>query len=406
MALTITGLADSKYYPANNEMIYTLSSSNVSEPNFRYIADVYINGSSDYSRLEVVAHPTYSSGVVDISGIIQNHLTSNPEDNTSTFKTCGNHICEYIVQFGEQYGPSSGVTTYPDLTSRTAFAYNAVFDNIDYLSYDNKAWTLEDSGTRFLTDCPEINHTITDKLLIGFLVNATNVGNYLEVSTYEADGSFQDTVRILNPYNTISANERRSIDVDVSYAWLTSLTTGDLASGSAPFIVVNTAFYTVKMVDNTFADTSETIRINIVDTCSKNTPVRFKFMNNYGKYDYYTFTGATKKNVAIKRNSFKKPDYDWSASGYTRTSRSRGSTQYETVLTDTLTVVSDWLTEDESAWLEQLVSSPDVYVYRNGSMVAVEVIAGNYEPKYESSDQLFNLTLTYKYAYNRVRQRR
>jgi len=85
MALTVTGLSDSGFYPANNDMFYTLSSTNTAQANFRYIADIYINGASTYNRIEVVAHPTYSSGVVDISGIVQSYLTSNPEDNTTTF---------------------------------------------------------------------------------------------------------------------------------------------------------------------------------------------------------------------------------------------------------------------------------------------------------------------------------
>ena len=176
MALTITGLADSGFYPANNDMFYTLSSTNTAQANFRYIADIYINGASTYNRIEVVAHPTYSSGVVDISGIVQSYLTSNAEDNTTTFKQCDNHICSYVVQFGEQYGASSGVTTYPDLTSKTAYAYNGVFNPIDYLSYNQNLYKLGDTSSNFLTDNPRIEVTATDKLNIGFLNNTTNEG--------------------------------------------------------------------------------------------------------------------------------------------------------------------------------------------------------------------------------------
>lgn len=406
MALTVTGLADGNFYPANNTMIYTLSSTNSSQTNFRYIADVYINGSPDYNRIEVVAHPTYSSGVVDISGIVQAYLTSNPEDATSTFKRCGNHICSYVVQFGEQYGASSAVTTYPNITSKTAYAYNGVFDPIEYLNINVRDYELDDSTHHFLTDCPRIEVTTTEQLNIGFLNSTTNTGKYLEVSTYEADGSFQDTVTILNPYNTVSTNADRSIDISASYAWLSTLVTADLATGTAPFFAANTAYYTIRMLDSSSVASSETLTIYIVDQCSKNEVTRFKFMNNYGHYDYYTFTGAQKKNTSIKRNNYKQNNYQWSTSGYSVNSRNRGNTQYETKLEDTFTVVSDWITEEQSAWLEQLITSPDVYIYSGSNLIAVDILDSSYQTKYESSDQLFNLTITYKLAYSRIRQRR
>lgn len=406
MALTVTGLTDGEFYPANNVMLYTLSSTNTGQSNFRYIADVYVNGSSDYNRIEVVAHPTYSSGVVDISGIVQTFLTGNPEDNTTTFKQCGNHVCSYVVQFGEQYGASSGVTTYPDLTSKTAYAYNGVFNPIEYLSYNPNTWTLEDVNSQWLTDNPRIEITTTDKLNIGFLNNSNSEGTFLSISTFTSDGNNVDNVTILNPYYNAATNGERSVDANVGYAWLNSLVTADLASGTAPFLYSSTAYYQIKTLDALSLTSSETLTIYIVDQCTKTNPVRFKFMNNYGKYDYFTFLGASKKNTDIKRNNYKSDSYKWSSAGYAGNTRNRGTTQFETKLDDTINVQSDWITQAQSVWLEQLVTSPDVYVYSGSDLIAVNIIDSSYQTKYEASEQLFNLSLSFKYNYNRVRQRR
>ena len=64
---------------------------------------------------------------------------------------------------------------------------------------------------------------------------------YLLIKTYTSSGTLQNSVTILNPYRSISNRQDRSINVNVSYDWLTSLVTGDLASGTAPFI--NTSTY-------------------------------------------------------------------------------------------------------------------------------------------------------------------
>lgn len=404
--MTVTGLTDSKFYPACNPMIYTLNSANTGQENFRYIADVYVNGASTYNRIEVVANPTYSSGVVDISGIVQSFLTSNNADNTTTFKQCSNHVCSYVVQFGEQYGPSSGVTTYANLTSKTAYAYNGVFNPVDYLSYNADLYILNNTSSRILTDNPRIEATVTDVVNLGFLNLTTNEGKYLEISTYDSDNILTDTVRILNPYNTISTNADRSIDVNVGYAWLNSLVTADLSFGTAPFMNANLKRWTVTMLDSSNVASSETVSIWLVDQCTKNTAQRFKFMNNYGKYDYFTFLGATKKNTDIKRNNYKSDSYKWSSSGYIGNSKNRGNTQFETRLDDTIIVQSDWITEDQSIWLEQLVTSPDVYIYENSNLVAINIVDTSYATRYEASEQLFNLTITFKYNYNRTRQRR
>ena len=96
MALTIYNTPNS-YAPVYNQMIFTLSSTNVAQSNFRYIADIYVNGSSDYTRLEVGRNPSNNYGTFDVAGIIQNFLTRDADDNTTTFKQCVNSIASYIV---------------------------------------------------------------------------------------------------------------------------------------------------------------------------------------------------------------------------------------------------------------------------------------------------------------------
>jgi hypothetical protein len=85
---------------------------------------------------------------------------------------------------------------------------------------------------------------------------------------------------------------------------------------------------------------------------------------------------------------------------------SRGVVQYETILDDTITIQSDWITEAESAWLEQLVTSPDVYIYEGVNLVSVNITDSSYSTKYVASEQLFNLSVTFQYSQNRKRQRR
>ncbi len=197
MALQIYNTPNS-YAPAYNQMIFTLSSDNVAQPNFRYIADVYMNGSSDYTRLQCAPNPTNSSGVFDISGIAQNFLSQDADDNTTTFKQCENSIAYYQVQFGEQYGASSGITNYTNLTNRTGYCFNGIFDPLAFLDFATNTYVLNSSSTQFLTDRPTFETRAGEKLILGFMVSAEAVAYNLEIISYYDEGTIFNTVRTTN----------------------------------------------------------------------------------------------------------------------------------------------------------------------------------------------------------------
>lgn len=406
MALTIYNTPFS-YAPAYNQMIFTLSSTNVAQSNFRYIADIYVNGSADYTRLSCVANPNNNYGVFDVAGIVQSFLTRDPEDNTTTFKQCINSIAYYEVKFGEQYGPSSGITNYTNLTTSSGYCYNGVFEPLEFLDFAVNTYVLQNSSSQFLTDRPTFETRSGEKLHLGFMTDLQNEAYSLEIISYYDEGTVFNTVTVQNPYTAIANRQDRSINIRVDYDWLSSLTNPDLSSGTVPIFVTNWEYYDVRIKNKVGTIVSETIRIYPgEDVCSKYDPIRFKFLNNYGKYDYYTFTGAKTKNTDIKRNVFKQNPNSWSTTNYNYSTTSRGVSQYETVLNDTITIQSDWITEAESVWLEQLVTSPDVYIYDGSNLVAVNITNSNYQTKYVASEQLFNLSVTFQYSQNRKRQRR
>jgi hypothetical protein len=406
MALTIYNTPYS-YAPAYNQMVFTLSSTSIAQPNFRYIADVYMNGSSEYTRLQCAPNPTNTSGVFDISGIVQNSLSRDAEDNTTTFKQCGNSIASYVVQFGEQYGASSGITNYTNLVSSSGYGYNGVFEPLMFLDYTVNKYVLQNSSSQFLTDRPTFETRSGEKIILGFMTDAVNEAFNLEIISYYDEGTIFNTVRTTNPFASISNRQDRSINVRVDHAWLSSLVNADLSFGTTPIFSASYEYYDIRIKNNSGTVVSETIRIYPgEDICSKYTPIRFKFMNNYGKYDYYTFTGATTKNTNIKRNTFKSNPNTWSGVNYNYNTSSRGLSQYETILDDTITINSDWITEAESIWLEQLVTSPDVYIYDGNDLVSVNITNSTYQTKYVASEQLFNLVISFTYSQNRKRQRR
>ena len=135
----------------------------------------------------------------------------------------------------------------------------------------------------------------------------------------------------------------------------------------------------------------------IVQPCLIYENVRIMFLNRLGGYEYFTFNKDNKKTVAVNRTEYKKVlDINYSYGD-------RGQTVLAQDVQYTFTLNSDWITESTYKWLEELTTSPEVYiveliegVYRLNPIVITDT---SYVIKTQLRDRVFNLALSYKLAY-------
>jgi hypothetical protein len=103
-------------------------------------------------------------------------------------------------------------------------------------------------------------------------------------------------------------------------------------------------------------------------------------MNEREKVTYYT-----KKSETIKLMS------DWIS---------------EEESNETIKLMSDWISEEESNWLLELMSSPEIYLQEGNELTAVAKIkATNYTKKKEVRDKLFKIEVELELGYDDYRQR-
>jgi len=116
-----------------------------------------------------------------------------------------------------------------------------------------------------------------------------------------------------------------------------------------------------------------------------------------GGYDYFTFNKDKKRTVAINRTEYKQVldiAYEFG---------DRGDVVLAQDVQYTFTLNSDWISEETYLWLEELVTSPEVYIvtfldskYKLDPIVITDT---SYVIKTRLRDKIFNLTLNYKLAY-------
>ena len=146
---------------------------------------------------------------------------------------------------------------------------------------------------------------------------------------------------------------------------------------------------------------SKPILRKIVNPCSQYETIQLLFINQQGGNEFWYFNKDSKRTSSIERQEFNKtlpPMY--SLIGL------RGRTVYSTVSKDIWRINTDWISEYDYSFLEQLILSPEVYwVKSNGRNswlnYPIIIINKDYPIKTMLREGIFNMTLDFEMAYDK-----
>jgi hypothetical protein len=121
------------------------------------------------------------------------------------------------------------------------------------------------------------------------------------------------------------------------------------------------------------------------------------FLNRLGGYDTMAFRLVNKRRSQFERSSYRRNPYQLSGSQMTNidTYNKYNETTYNFAIqhTDYYMLTSDWVNDQDYAWLAQLIASPIVYMEVQGAFFPVTINNTNYQYKYKVADKLFNFDL-------------
>ena len=416
MAITIQSSADT-YSPAYNPIWSVVSSTNTAQANFEYICDLYITGvtfagGASYLRLKSPADPTYSRGIFNVSNILQRQLTSDIGNSIYGFQQCSNSILEYTLKFGELYGPSSGVVAYTDLTVDSArYAFIGSLAHIERKDYAVSNYVANNSSTQvqILSNAPSSGTIRTDENQWIYVMSQTSGAiKYANINTYKANRLFQNAYRVINhQYFNTSTVANRMLRFPCGYN-LDSISQGDIVNGIAQPVL---GLGTIDAIEIYFTDTNynrvtESHWILKSTPCTSHSVFRLHFKNKWGGFDSFSFIRASQKSADITRSKYEKPTGNFkSGSSYTYNKTDRFQTNYYTEYQHTIKLNSDWIDEDESVWLEELLTSPEIYVDdATHGLIPINIVDTKYAQRKHLTDKVFNLSIDIQYTFNEYRQ--
>jgi hypothetical protein len=132
-------------------------------------------------------------------------------------------------------------------------------------------------------------------------------------------------------------------------------------------------------------------------------PIRLTWMNQWGTWDYYTFKMKSTKAISTKGSTYQQLEGSWNERTYRLDSFKGGKKAFRVNATEKITMNTDFVNESESAWFEELINSPEVYILKgyqsetiftalNQYVTPVRLTTSSYTKKTIANDRLMQYT--------------
>ena len=441
--------------PVGQDVIFTVSNTSVvsSFPNVKFIAEVHISSgnppnpsaSTDIVGTFKTTPNNAGVGMFDFRPIIESFVNAdNLARQGSAYKTVVNtsdtnvplHLIDkfsgnvnsmryLFIRFKIEYidnDPAS--STFGDLITTDIkdsdlyklFNGYLKYTDILYLTgvnfgYDlSKFWVGAGVTKRMLTNAPTTQYAnLEDYGTLGFL-QVNDLVDEIKLDYYDSSGSSLGGEDVtLNVTNGAFASlgtltENRLLYFGCFPANLQNWSTTFKALVSAG--TIQGGHITVQANNNTFGLQSEKIRININCPSEKGfEPIRLTWLNQWGTWDYYTFTMKSSKMISTKGSTYQQLAGSWNKAAYRLDSFKGGKKAFRVNANEKITMNTDFINESESEWFEELINSPEVYILEgfkdettipntalNQYVTPVRLTTSSYTKKTVANDKLMQYT--------------
>ena len=453
---------------ANSPMVFVLKdTTNNAASKFRYIAQVFING-TEKAKLKIFKNnadvgiidihkivrsyletQTLNVGDVTADTIDGSIHSIGISDTSNAYSQNTNQVVKVELKAG--FEKSASATQAPEETlnqaNQTIYStlattpYTKTTTNVGGLDIDGtnnpmNLYVPQNSTKKFLTNAPTVQFVRgsstsadnVDELTLAFfqdgLISDALSVDKINVSYYQADGTLIGSHDIDNT-TAVGGHPNPSTTVNDSLIYFgcgtanlenSTVTPNGGSSGDAkPSNNANWVYYTVKGLSSGGSQRTQTYKFyrygaaltGIDDrhqSCSRYDNVRLAWRNRLGCWDYMNFRLKSTESVEIKSEEMERVVGSWDSATYNYDNTERGR---ETLFTDAkrkITINSDYLNEEESAWLEELFTSTNVQILAEDNVVYPMIITNKSYTKKTSVNNKIKIQYTVNLEYaNKIR---
>lgn len=273
---------------------------------------------------------------------------------------------------------------------------------LNYADFHEEFVLTGDSNNQFLTDYN--NYIFFGTGSPTFSLKPTNIGQYETIGFLSEPSSPIDTINIItfDSFGNQLSNTNHGA-TGISYPSRKY----ELGVGTQNLIeayginFTNVAYYEIILMDVADSNIERgwiMRRINYdCNYCFYN-PIQVTFLNRRGSYEYYTFNKDSKRTVQITKKEWMN-NMPWNFEQGQRIN----SVLSQNIEID-YSINTDWISEYDYSFLEELASSPEVYIISGINRIPIYITDTSYTTKTQVRDVIFNLNINYKYAFPLIQQ--
>lgn len=381
------------FQPAYNQIEFIVSSTNSSQCDFVFIADVYVNGVFAV-RLKEFPSVDDGYGHFKVNKVIKDYISYNFYPELTGYASNPDGIVYYSVEFRERYNSSStctGLTTLTPvlLNSGNRYAWNGVLTNTEFEAYDQDDYVINGAtgAAKFLTNAPS-QILIGEDSFYNLSFLQSNDGHSLDIKTYDKYDNLIHRYFMDSPSGSPGDFDEYYMSVGVGTRNLNYSTVKNsfapFAVAQQPIIGPDVDYYTVQLVNHLVANVSELRTFKVDRRCNNFDLFRIHWHGLKGGFDSYSFGLKHDRTASISRQTITKPYKEGEVTGQKVTGVDAN---------DSYVFRCDWMTESEGTWLKELFLSETITAFKvTGSLNILIDITG---AVHNSSNLTADLVLDY-----------
>jgi hypothetical protein len=337
-----------------------------------------------YVKADHLASPRGST----FKGILSNETSNrHPLHLVDKFSLNNNCARYMIIEFHTEAldttltPPSVAQVDGSDVKSTLFSIFNGYLKSTDQLfntslgsfygfGYDMQDFILDGSDKKFLTNAPlSQSANLDDYGTVAFFAHFSYYANFdrIKLFYYDSDGVHIGDEAVLKTMGT-GAWSSYALKSKNNILYL-GCYPANLRNWSSTFnaLVTNGTIDCGRIDVTAFAGAatqiSDTYSININAPDGKGyESIRLAWLNQWGVWDYYTFTKKSTKTISTKGTTYEQLGGTWNERRYYPDGFSGGKKAFRVNATEKIKMNTDFVTENDSVIFEELINSPEVYV--------------------------------------------
>jgi hypothetical protein len=378
------------HQPAHNPLNIEVSSNLSGNAGFRYFTEVFVKGSK---RAEFFDIPRPNGGILwkDVHRVVEPFVLRGYGALTTGVQF-GNNYADYQVKITEFSGSVSGAV----YQTPVLIANNMAQSWKEYIQNDYDKYVFSPTGGVFRTNRTNIKIARSEVYSLSWITQlidtTTNAVNRIQLIPFNSGGD-------LAAINFTDADQG---DTDIRNAYKNIKIGFDFNS-----IPTNATGFRVVAQNQSNNNIGNPIVFNLTDECPRTDAIRVIYLNRAGGYDAYTFNANPVYTSQIERETFRRILGSVTNSGYQYTLSQHRELSLYTKYMENIQLRSQWLTDEESRAIEEMVTSPVAFWdLGGGTLLPINIQEDSYQRRYRAADRLFDAVVNIKVSFDNQTQRR